>query len=106
MTTRARKIFLKRRETTMENASKVVLASGLCFSGGRDRRRYRRNSTGATFHRRRSHDPLHSKASDEADGNTGRPQPGFFRITGKNISYSTSDGLGRGILFRYYVVVR
>ena len=23
------------------------------------------------------------KASDEADGNTGRPQPGFFRITGK-----------------------
>src|SRR6516225_7435652 len=39
------------------------------------------------------------KASDEADGNTGRPQPGFFRITGKkyfvlyrsqaqNISYS------------------
>ena len=29
------------------------------------------------------------KASDEADGNTGRPQPGFFRITGKNISYST-----------------
>ena len=44
----------------------------------------------------------------EADGNAGRPQPGFFRITGKkyfvpyrsqakNISYSTSDGLGRGI---------
>src|SRR6516225_3800307 len=40
------------------------------------------------------------KASDEADGNTGRPQPGFFRITGKkyfvpyrsqakHISYST-----------------
>src|SRR6516225_9500003 len=39
------------------------------------------------------------KASDEADGNTGRPQPGFFRITGtkyfvlyrsqaQNISYS------------------
>src|SRR6516162_7489185 len=23
------------------------------------------------------------KASDEADGNAGRPQPGFFRITGK-----------------------
>jgi hypothetical protein len=23
------------------------------------------------------------KASDEADGNVGRPQPGFFRITGK-----------------------
>src|SRR5215471_1627624 len=23
------------------------------------------------------------KASDEADGNTGRPQPGFFQITGK-----------------------
>ena len=43
------------------------------------------------------------KASDEADGNTGRPQPGFFRITGKkyfvlylsqaiNFSYSTENG--------------
>src|SRR6516162_7055569 len=44
------------------------------------------------------------KASDEADGNTGRPQPGFFRITGKkyfvlylsqaiNTTYSTSGSL-------------
>jgi hypothetical protein len=35
----------------------------------------------------RSQEPLPPgtwpKASDEADGNTGRPQPGFFRITGK-----------------------
>src|SRR6516165_9851363 len=38
------------------------------------------------------------KASDEADGNTGRPQPGFFRITGKKIFELTSDGLG-GELF-------
>src|SRR6516165_5485301 len=48
------------------------------------------------------------KASDEADGNAGRPQPGFFRITGKkyfvlyrsqakNISYPTDH---RQNLFR------
>ena len=27
--------------------------------------------------------PRGPRASDEADGNTGRSQPGFFRITGK-----------------------
>ena len=36
------------------------------------------------------------KASDEADGNTGRPQPGFFRITGKKYFVLYLRWLGEG----------
>ena len=39
------------------------------------------------------------KASDEADGNTGRPQPGFFRITGKKYFVLYLRWLGEGKLF-------
>jgi hypothetical protein len=34
--------------------------------------------------------------SDEADGNTGRPQPGFFRITGKKYFVLHLRWLGEG----------
>ena len=41
------------------------------------------------------------KASDEADGNTGRPQPGFFRITGKKIFRTLSiTGTKYFVLYR------
>ena len=33
---------------------------------------------------------------DEADGNTGRPQPGFFRITGKKYFVLYLGWLGEG----------
>jgi hypothetical protein len=36
------------------------------------------------------------KASDEADGNTGGPQPGFFRITGKKYFVLYLRWLGEG----------
>src|SRR6516165_9581258 len=36
------------------------------------------------------------KASDEADGNTGRPQPGCFRITGKKYFVLYLRWLGEG----------